>query len=320
VGYGSIGKRHVKNILKISNHEVLVYSSKQGHKSKNRCEFCNSLEKCISKKPDAAIIANVSSNHIKIAEILAKNKIHLLIEKPLSNSLVGINNLLKLTRKNKLITLMGCNLRFHPCIKKIRELIQKNKIGRIISIQVENGSYLPSWHNNENYRRNYASRKELGGGVILTCIHEIDYLYWMFGKPKETFAVAGKFSDLDINVEDLASIIFKFNERKIAQIHLDYFQIPSSRGCKLIGTKGTILWNSTKNEILVSNLKNKKFIKKFSVKNYNIERTYIDEINHFLKCIKNNQITINPLTDGIETLKISLSVLKSAREKKVIKI
>ena len=87
---------------------------------------------------------------------------------------------------------MGNQFRFHPCIKKIHQLVKQKKIGKIISVQVENGSYLPDWHPYEDHAISYASKKKLGGGVVLTQIHDIDYLYWIFGNPKSVFSVTGK--------------------------------------------------------------------------------------------------------------------------------
>ena len=109
---------------------------------------------------------------------------------------------------------------------------------------LESGSYLPDWHPYEDYRNSYASKENLGGGVVLTCIHEIDYLHWFFGEIKELFAMTGKFSDLKIEVDDLASVTMKFSNNIIVELHLDFFQKPDFRCCKIIGTNGTIYWDS----------------------------------------------------------------------------
>ena len=88
--------------------------------------------------------------------------------------------------------MIGCNMRFHSGIKLMRQLIDKKEIGRIISVYAENGSFMPDWHPWENYRISYASNMRLGGGVVLTQIHEIDYLYWLFGDVKKVSSFTGK--------------------------------------------------------------------------------------------------------------------------------
>ena len=322
VGNGSIGKRHVQNLLSISNYNIIISTKQRKPKSlnKKRCIFVKSLNEGLQHNPSIGFVTNVSSEHIKTSLLLAKAGCHIFIEKPLSNSLKDTEKLLKIVKKEKLVTLMGCNLRFHSCIKKIKSLIEQKTIGNIISVKAECGTYLPEWHPNENYSLSYAARDDLGGGVVLTCIHEIDYLYWFFGEIKEVFSITGKFSDLKIKSSDLSAIILKFKNNIIGEIHLDYFQRPEFRSCKIIGTKGTIYWDSINNEVKIFDIKKKKWIIKLKVKNYDKNKQYVDELSHFLNCVEMKKKSINDLTQGIKTLKIALTTIKSSKEKKLIKI
>ena len=186
VGYGSIGKRHVTNLLKNTRSEIIICTKRKDVKFSNRnIKVINSLNKALKEKPTVGFITNETAYHIPTAIKLAKAGLDLFIEKPLSNTTKDVKELLQITKRKKLVTLMGCNLRFDRSIEKIKSLIDSKKIGRIISVKVECGTYLPDWHPNENYTEGYASRDDLGGGVVLTCIHELDYLYWFFGEIKE---------------------------------------------------------------------------------------------------------------------------------------
>ena len=322
IGFGSIAKRHINNLIHNINCEIIVYSRRKNirfldHKKIN---VLNSLEKCLLEKPDVAFITNETAFHIPMAIKMAKSGLDLFIEKPLSNSTNGIKTLQKIVKQKKLVTQMGCNLRFHKCIIKIRQLINQKKIGKVISIQSENGSYLPDWHTHEDYRKGYASDSKLGGGIILTMIHDIDYLYWIFGNPKSIFSVSGKFSDLDISAEDYCSSIIEFKNNITAELHLDFFQRPEFRGCKIKGTKGVIYWNSDKNEIRLFKNRKKVWEVVLALKKFQRNEMYIDEIIHFLKCVKNRKQTINNLDEGIKTMKIALAMKKSSKNRRMIKI
>ena len=321
VGYGSIGKRHCKNLSKIKNIQCFIVTSQKkiSLPSKN-FQRVDSLDDCIKLQPDVAFITNESHLHVKSALKLAKLGCHLFIEKPLSNNLINIKKLSQVVKKKHLVTLMGCNLRFHPCLIKIKKLILAKKIGRILFVQAEHGSYLPDWHPNENYKKSYASQKKMGGGVVLTSIHELDYLYWIFGDITEIFSITGKYSDLGIDAEDLSSILLKFKNNIVGEVHLDYFQKPSNRGCKIVGSKGTLTWNISKNNINFFNNKTGKWEKLFEIKNFDFNTTYIEEIKHFLHCSTNNKKTINDIEQGTQVLKIALKVLKSSRSKKMEKL
>lgn len=322
IGYGSIGKRHISNLSKFKNIEISVVTSRNSDNFllKNKCKLFKTIKDAIKEHYDFCIISNASSLHMQSALMLATHGIHLFIEKPLSNSLSGINSLLKKSQKQKLITQIGCNLRFHPCIKEIKTILSKNKIGKVYSIQIENGSFLPNWHPDEDYRKSYAAQQKMGGGVVLTCIHEIDYLYWFFGKIHEVFSFTKKLSDLKIDCEDISSILMTVGKNITAEIHLDYFQQPPKRSCKIIGSSGTIVWNFESNTVKLYNSKQKKWTDIIKVKKYDYNQMYVDELTHFINCVKNKKTSINPISDGIKTLKIALAIKKSSELKKVIKL
>ncbi len=322
VGYGSIGKRHVNNLMKLKDVEILVCSKNKdaSQLTKNGIRVYDSLAKCLNEKPDIGFVCNVTSLHVKTAIKLARNDCHLFIEKPLSNSLVDVARLRALIKKKKLITMVGCNLRFHKCIREIKRILQHNEIGKVISVRAESGSYLPDWHPWEDYQTSYASLKKLGGGVVLTCIHEIDYLRWFFGNVDQVFSFTGKFSDLELSVEDLSAILLKFKKNIIAEVHLDYFQQPDFRSCKVIGTKGTIYWDSETNEVHLYNTKMKKWIKKMKLTNYKRNEMYAQELSYFINCVKNRKATMNTVDDALKTLLVALATKKSSSSNKVIKI
>jgi len=280
----------------------------------------DTLKKCLYENPKIGFITNETSYHIPIAKQLAKAGLDLFIEKPLSNSIKDIESLQKIVKQKKLITQMGYNLRFHKCIIQIKKLIKQNKIGRIISIQAENGSYLPDWHPYEDYKIGYAGKKELGGGIVLTQIHDIDYLFWLFGQPKSIFSLMGKFSDLKISAEDYCASIIQFKNKITAELHLDFFQGPEFRGCKIKGTNGIIIWNSLDNQIKFYNNKKKKWEIIFKLDKFERNQMYIDEIKHFFKCVQKREKTINGLDDGIKTMNIALAMKKSAQTSRNIKL
>ena len=155
--------------------------------------------------------------------------------------------------------MIGCNLRFYPPILRIKQLIEKKSLGKIISIQCENGSYLPDWHPTENYSKGYAAKSTLGGGVTLTQIHELDYLMWIFGDIKKFSSITGKFSHLKVTADDLSVSLLQLKNDIIVELHLDYFSRPYYKQLKIRGTKGTLYWNSDQNIVKLFNLKTQKW-------------------------------------------------------------
>ena len=322
MGYGSIGKRHIQNLSNYSDIEIIVCTKRKQDifLKKNKCKVIKSLKKSNSENPDFAIISNVTSLHIETAIELANAGIHFLIEKPLSHNQNGVKKLLNVIKTKKLITLIGCHLRFHPCIIKIKEIIEKKKIGKVLAVQAQNSSYLPDWHPYENYKESYAAKKELGGGVVLTSIHELDYLYWLFGKINDVFSISDKSGDLELSCDDMSSSLLKFKAGIVGEVHLDFFQKTIIRQCNIIGTKGIISCNINLNRIKLYNPITKKWSVQLELKNYDINEVYKRELDHFIKCVKNNKKSINDVGEGINVLKIALSIIKSSKIKKMVHV
>ena len=324
IGCGSIGIRHLKNIKSISNGEIIAYRTKNKNikKLEDECyiKTYSNLTEALNQKPDAVLVTNPTSLHIQSALAAAEQGCHIFIEKPISNTLNGIDELINIVHKNNLVVLMGCNLRFHPCLQFIKKLIDEKRIGKVVSARVQMGHYLPDWHPWEDYRTTYSAQKSLGGGIILDAIHELDYISWFLGDVTQVFSFSDKLSNLDIDTEDVAEILLRFKTGVIAEVHLDYVQRYSSRSCEIIGDEGSIVLNLKEGNVKVYTAENKEWELFEQPKGYDMNQTYIDEMLHFISCIEGKEEPLIDITDGLEVLKIALAAKESAKNGEIIKI
>ena len=325
IGCGSIGERHIRNLKDISErNEIFIFDEKEERlrlmKEKYRAIPIQNLSSALSReKFEGALICTPPNSHIKFAKKLIDYDIPLFIEKPLSHNLSGVDSFVKKVERKKIPVLIGYNLHFHPGIVLVKKFIREKKIGRLLSIRIEAGQYLPDWHPQQDYRKSYTARKDLGGGIILDGSHEIDYLRWFLddAELKEIFCFAGKISSLRVETEDTAEILLKFNTGIVANIHLDFIQRAYSRSCKLIGEKGTITWDYSENQVKLFLSRTKKW-RIFKTK-FIPNDMYIEEIKHFLKIIRKKEKPKVTLQDGRNTLKIALFAKKSvAKNKKIL--
>ena len=321
IGCGSIGLRHLRN-LKSLGHEVIGFEPNPQIRLEVRQQYnidiYDDIKIALNKEIDAALICSPTSTHIKNAQLVAKRGKHIFIEKPISNDLEGIEKLKNLIYANKLMCFNACNIRFLKSLKLVKKLIESGRIGKVLSVRVECGFYLPYWHPTEDYRLSYSARKSLGGGVIFDDIHELDSLLWLFGDVSEVFCMMDKISEIEIETEDLAEIFIKFVNGPMAQIHLDYIQRTYRRVYEFIGENGTIVLDINKQKIeLFDEDTNHSEIFQESI-NYNREQMFIDEIKYFINCIKDGREPMNNISDATETLKIALACHESARSKKVV--
>ena len=327
LGLGSIGQRHLRNLHSINknfnffvlrkkfitpslNNKNLVV--KQDIKKKYKLKYLKNLSqiKSLSLKIDAAFICTPSKYHVDEAIWLIKNNINVFVEKPLGSNLKNINSLKNLIlKKKKIVHMMGYQLKFNPIINKVKEILDKNSIGQIYNIFVHHGEHINDFHPYEDYRISYAARKDLGGGVILCQIHELDYILYLFPnyKLKILNSFNQKISDLKINVEDtlVANLSLKKNNKDtLCSIHLNFFEKPKNRKILMIGKDGKIEADLNTGIIELFKRKEKKIFK------FKFDRNKIfkKQIEYFISCVKNKKRVDKKfdLLNGINSLKLAL--------------
>lgn len=306
-GLGSIGKRHANNLLYLKKKDLIFFRERNfdlnDQKLKKKKSF-KSLTKALNENPDVAFICNTTSKHINTAIKCAKKGCHLFIEKPLSNNLKKLKILESIINKKKIKVMIGYNMRFHPLMIKIKKMLKNKELGSIYNLQTEWSEYLPDWHPWENYKYTYAAQKKMGGGCNLTLSHELDSMYWLFGKIK-------KVKNFKINkylrgdVDTSSDFLVKFNNDIIGYSHIDFLGKPHIRKMYISGIKKKVFFNYYKNQIKIVNRSGD--IKLIKVK-FKKNDMYLDEIKYFLKCIKNNTNPSPSIEESKYILKKFLSI------------
>ncbi|MEI6291067.1 MAG: Gfo/Idh/MocA family oxidoreductase, partial [Chloroflexota bacterium] len=248
-GLGSIGRRHFRNLVSLGEKDIILYRTHKATMPDDELAGypveTNFEEALIKYQPQAVVVANPTSMHMDIAIPAAKTGCAILLEKPVADSLEKTEQLANEARKSGSKILVGFQFRYHPTLNKARELIQSGRLGKILSAHAHWGEYLPNWHPWEDYRQSYASRADLGGGVIVTLTHPLDYLRYLLGEVESLWAFNGHISPLELQgVEDAAEIGLKFVSGAIGGVHVNYFQRPPVHRLEIIGTKGTLRWDN----------------------------------------------------------------------------
>jgi len=313
IGYGSIGKRHVDNLLKMKEiDQVTVCSSHldsfQNRPEKERLKLVRSLDELSpmtskERQFDFAIIANETYKHIETANVLANYGIHLFIEKAISDSVTKAISLKKIAGKSNIKILIAYNFRYLGVIQYIKNQINSGNIGKLYFAEIEVGQYLPSWRPLSDYRESYSARKEQGGGAALDLSHEIDYMRYLFGDPVSWKIMKSKVSDLDINSEDIFKGIYRFSNGFLCSVHTDYLRHNKKRGINIVGSKGTLECDFIKKYIKMQ--KNSGEISLIEDAHlFDVDESYKSELKHFIECIEKDKTPQITLDDGIEVLKL----------------
>ena len=244
VGAGSIGKVHAANAAALAGKAAIFDQDAARTKAAagNGVEVLTSIEAALGWKADGVVIATPHDTHIAVADKFVSAGSYVLIEKPISHELKGVDAFLSRAEAAKRKVFVVCNMRYHPAVKLLKQNI--GQIGAVHFARAWFGNYLPNMRPDADYKTLYCAHKSRGGGVILDGIHEIDYLHWMLGDIAAVRCEAAKLSDLDIDVEDYAATILRHKSGARSEIHQDYLQQFKRRGCEIVGSQGTLVWNS----------------------------------------------------------------------------
>lgn len=337
-GMGSIGQRHARNLRHVFGETVDLIAYRQRGRAevitpelsiKNGATLemeygvrsFQSLEDALAEEPEVAFITNPTHLHLGSAIRAAEAGCHLFIEKPLDASLETLDRLRDLVARKNLVCLVAYQLRFHPALDIMRKALASGMIGEVIAGRQAFGEFMPGWHKYEDYRDYHAGKSDQGGGVLLSQIHDLDFLYALFGMPSRVCCFGGKLSDLEIDVEDTVSVLLEFEnasgKKFPIQLHQDYSQRPPQRMCEIIGTSGKITWDYFDASLtIVSHDGRHDQIHRFT----DLQRNdlFLGEIHHFFDCIKNGTSPCVDLESGADTVRIALAARESMLNGRIV--
>jgi predicted dehydrogenase len=313
IGTGSIANRHhliAKSLF--PEAEICAYSE-----SGNQIEgvrMLTSLKEIENFLPQLSVIANKTNKHLDYAIFLANLSSHLLLEKPISIDLNGIDELLEVRKRNNLKILVGYNLEYLDAFKFILNFLKEEKVGRVLDVRIEAGQNLESWRPNRDYRQTVSAKQADGGGVLRELSHEINYLIKLFGIPNWVFASQAKVSDLEIDVKDIAHVILGMNSKSgsefMVTLSLDFVRQDNTRKCIVIGTQRTLEWDILAGTIKESTGQSGQ-ICIFSNTNDSISDTYFREWEDLIEAISLDKEPLASLTIAINSLEVVLTCEES---------
>lgn len=324
LGCGSIGQRHARHFLNENpTHELMAYRTYRGHtqalpKTSGITEV-NDWAKVEGFKPDIAIIANPTSEHVESALKVLPLVKGILIEKPISHQTQGINNLIQRAQENKVVLYVGYNLRKHPIIKHLSMILEEGKMGALLNAQSQVGHWLPDWHPYEDYRQSYAARKDLGGGVALTLIHEINVMTSLLGSAQAISAINQKHEALNLDVDVLQHVMISHAKGAVSQLLLNYIQKPMTRLGTWTFERGVCQYDLKNNWLKIITPEQSKGFMLWQDESYDLDQSYREQMSEFLRYTREGRLR-HPFDaqKGYQDVSIVEAMLQSASTKQMI--
>lgn len=321
IGCGSIGQRHLKN-LRSYGFNVVGYDTDSIRRDEVTKQYgvraFDNLEAALDQQLDGVYICSPSNTHLSLALKAARRGVHLFIEKPLSSSLDGVDDLQREVKNRDLVVLVGCNMLFLGTLIRVKQALDEGRIGKVVAARGQMGFYLPFWHSCRDYRRGYSANSSLGGGVILDSIHEIGIIRWLLGEIAEVFCFSGKLSNLEIDTEDTAEILFRMRSGSLVHFHFDYLQRSYRRSLELVGEEGVIVWDYITRTVEVYDKVSNYWHTYRENINTDLNQMYLDQMAHFLRCLERVEKPRSDLSSARRDIEVALAAKRSAAERTII--
>ncbi len=320
IGCGSIGQRHIRNLRALGITDICALRTRQG--------ACQELDPALEVKEidgvagaDIAIISNPTSLHLETIEGCLPHVRGVFIEKPLAASLEDVEEILKQIKQRRVVSFVGYNLQFHPVAKELQKFLADDAVGKPLLFQCQVGQWIEDWHPNEDYRNAYFARKDLGGGVLLTLIHEIHLAMELLGAADKVACMLPSYEALPVDVETIADVMVKHSSNAVSQIHLDMIQRPAHRRGVISCERGWISYNLLTNTVVGQTLgqHSVKVIADDAL--YDVNDSYVEEMETFLNCVREGKVRHeHDAFRATQSLAIATSALAAARTNATVEI
>ena len=319
VGLGSIGQRHLKNLAELGFTKIIAVTSKTKSAFRHLpldIMFVKNIDEALELRPFAAIVSSPTALHTRYALSLLRSGVHTLVEKPLAASLDQFQELKSVARSNGITCATVYQMRQHPSVHKLRDMLRQKILIDPYYIRIEVGQYLPQWHQDEDYRFGGSAKRRLGGGVILDLIHEIDLARHLFGPFDKISSLYGNLSELEIETEDYSDIFFS-SRKHFVNVHLDYFQHSPSRSIRVNARNGTVFFDLWRSTAWFSDTAGN--TTRIDLPVVQRDDLFKAELREFFGKLNNPKYREQNLADSISSLKLALSVKAARSEWKDLK-
>lgn len=319
-----MGKRRIRNLISLGYHDILGFDIRKDRLRETTKRYgiktFSSIQRAFAQEPSLVIISSWPNTHLRYVKLAIKNKIPFFTE--VNTDPDDIQQIIKLMRKYKIMGISSMSMKFHPAIKIIKNFIDKKKLGNNYFVNYHSGENLEDWHPWERVQDYYVKSKSIGGGRD-QAVFELEWIFWIFGKPKSVMAKVSKLSKIPARIFDTYQMTFTFKKVSMANVLIDVIQRPPNRIFRLVSEKGLIEWNWITGFVRVFDAKTKKW-EEFGhgkgYKGFNVEEMYQEEMKNVIQSAKQKKNLVQSFEEELLVAKSVVIAEQSSKTKKTLKI
>lgn len=313
VGVGSIGERHLRCFLKTARAQVGLVEVNPELRSLVAARYGISdafgdLEAALGAEFDAAVVATPAHLHVAIATRLAEAGLDLLIEKPLSVSFEGVDDLLAVVSQKGRVAAVAYNYRAMAPLVAMRDAIRSGRFGRPVEVVACCGQHFPTYR--PAYREIYYRSRATGGGAVQDALtHIVNAAEWVVGPVRSVVADAAHFVLEGVEVEDTIHVLAR-HDYAIASYTLNQHQAPNEVVVTVVCERGAARFEGHENRWRWATEPGAPWRDEPSPA---VERNeiYLRQAHRFLDAREGRATVACTLEEGFQTLRVNVAILAS---------
>ncbi len=322
IGVGSIGERHLRCFISIDRCNLALCETLPERRDKAAREYgvagYASIEESLDAESfDAAVIAVPAPFHVPLSMQLTGYGLHLLIEKPLGTTLEGVADLQQLIEEKNTQVSVGYNMRAFPALTEMKDAVDSGRFGCPVEIIVTGGQHFPFYR--PAYREIYYADSAMGGGAIQDCVtHHLNAGEWLVGPITQLVADAGHCVLEGVEVEDTVHVITRHGTA-MGSFSINQHQPPNECQMTVVCEQGAARFDIVGQRWFSATKPGGDW--RLEAK-HELDRdgSYIRQAKRFLDQVAGEAEPNCSLADGVQTLKVTLGVLRSVATRQWVDI
>jgi predicted dehydrogenase len=313
-GRGSIARRHVQQLRLLAPDAAMAVLAPAGQvdETLQPCEILPDLPRGLAWKPDAVVIASISSRHAGELEACLRQGLPCLAEKPIAISAGELETLRQAASASRAAVQVGCNLRHLPALVRLKELLATGSLGRLVRAQLEVGQDLAQWRPGRDLASSYSSKQEQGGGVVFDLVHEIDMARWLLGPLRVKAAIGGHLSGLAVDCDDVHTALLQAASGAPVTIALDYVSQRPVRRYAFVAERGTVVCDLMARRLTLATREGER-VETDAPADFDIGATYRTQLADWLAAVDDpRHVLVSPLSDALESAALMLAMKEAA--------
>lgn len=316
VGVGSIGERHTRCFLATGRADVSICEPNAALRQTIAERYgiervFGDLDAALVERPEAVVICTPAQLHIPIAIAAARTGAHLLIEKPLSTTLEGIDELKSEVARQNLIAGVAYVYRAHPALAAMRQAIAERRFGRPLEIVAVSGQHFPLYR--PAYRDIYYKDRATGGGAVQDALtHIVNAAEWLIGPVDRLAADIDHQSLAGVTVEDTVHVLTRQGQ-VMGSYSLNQHQAPNESTITVVCEQGTFRFESHENRWRWMTEPGGSW-RDEPVGPLERDTLFVRQAEAFLACIDGAGPPACTIDEAVQTLRVNLAILASAEQ------